>query len=70
MSEIQTINPEAASHNIANAFIGEYIKSIVTPEMFSLDGSELYSIPQKASQIYAIVYDQAYEYFTSENNKD
>lgn len=70
MAKIQTINPETASHNIASAFIGEYIKSIAKPKMFSLDGTDVYSVPKNAAQLYAIVYDEAYEYFSSENNKD
>ena len=67
MAEIQKINPEIAAHNIAKIFSEQYIKSIKDPKVLSPDDTMICTATKAAAQLYEIAYDEAYEYFSKEN---
>lgn len=69
MAKIKIINPETAAHNIANAFSEKYVKSL-NNKALSLDGPLLYDAAKRASKIYSHTYDEAFDYFSKENEKD
>lgn len=70
MAKIQKINPEIAAHNIATIFSKQYVEKLDNPMILSADGTEICTATKKAAQLYAISYDEAYEYFSRENETD
>lgn len=64
MSEIQKIDPKTAAHNIATIFSKQYAKNF---KDLSIDSSKINDAAKETSKLYAIVYDEAYEYFSKEN---
>lgn len=70
MAKIKIINPETAAHNIANAFSEKYVTSLDNTKALSLDGPLFYNATKRAAEIYAHTYDEAYDYFSKENEND
>lgn len=67
MSEIQKINPETAAHNIATIFSKQYAKRSKDPSILSINSSKINDAAKETSKLYAIVYDEAYGYFSKQN---
>ena len=70
MAEIQPINPETASHNIATLFSQQYIDKLKKSNITSPDSNEINIAAEKATELYAIAYDTAFEYFTRKNKQN
>lgn len=69
MSEVQKINSELASHNIASVFSELFIRGLDNPRILSPDSTEINTAAKKAAQLYAIAYDEAYNTFSNENKE-
>ena len=70
MADMQKINPETAAHNIAKIFSKCYIETLKNPLILSVDFNDISAATKKAAELYAIAYDEAYEYFLKQNELD
>lgn len=69
MAEVRKINPELASHNIAEAFSRQYIANLSNlNDVLDINGTDIVNASKYAAQLYAIAYDVAYEYFLESNS--
>lgn len=69
MIKNQIINPQIAAHNIASIFCKRLVKKLKDAPMLSADKTEAGDIVDEVSELYGIVYDRSYLYF-SRQNKD
>ncbi|RHR51940.1 hypothetical protein DWX10_16105 [Clostridium sp. AF18-27] len=67
MADIHKIDPEQAAHNIATIFSDHYIRGLDNARILDVDGTEVTSAARKAAQLYAVAFDEAFEYFDKEN---
>ena len=68
MAKSQHIDPVIAAHQIASALSNKFISKLNEPGILSPDGLEISNATKKAAQLYAISYDEAYEYFSKCND--
>ncbi|MDE7423937.1 MAG: hypothetical protein K2N51_09620 [Lachnospiraceae bacterium] len=67
MAEIQKIDPETTAHKIATMLTEQYIKNIKNTLISSIEDNEICTIALKAAALYAISYDEIYDYFSTAN---
>lgn len=70
MADIQKIDPETAAHNIAAIFSKKYINSQKDTSILSVDSSNFYNAIEYTANLYANAYDEAYGFFSKENEKN